>query len=319
MAEARRRAYEQFGVELRHEVEFLGDLELPPRDVGAARPAANTAGWQASVSVRRASRRARAPRLRPSLPRRRRSGARALRAVGTLAPRRPRSRRARGRRLRRRARDRRSSRSTGSRSSASRARFGRRCGGPSCRSAARACSASTAPRSCGASRRCRPSARRATTVRSRTRCGSRVVPETPGRRPPPRHRDLARLGARESDRAHPERDERRPCAHLGQACDARVGGRDPRGPTRAGRQRGRSPSRRGSPPGSRPPSLAHDALVFRLRSGLELRLGAPTDVRLKLAIARRALRALPAGATYVDVSVPGRPVAGTDPQLSGRG
>lgn len=66
-------------------------------------------------------------------------------------------------------------------------------------------------------------------------------------------------------------------------------------------------------------ALAHDALVFRLRSGLELRLGAPTDVRLKLAIARRALRALPAGATYVDVSLPGRPVAGTDSQLSGRG
>lgn len=30
MAEARRRAHEQFGVELRHEVEFLGRLELPP-------------------------------------------------------------------------------------------------------------------------------------------------------------------------------------------------------------------------------------------------------------------------------------------------
>jgi UDP-N-acetylmuramate dehydrogenase len=29
MAEARRRASEQFGVELRHEVEFLGELELP--------------------------------------------------------------------------------------------------------------------------------------------------------------------------------------------------------------------------------------------------------------------------------------------------
>src|SRR5204862_48779 len=30
MAEARRRAREQFGIELEHEVEFLGDLELPP-------------------------------------------------------------------------------------------------------------------------------------------------------------------------------------------------------------------------------------------------------------------------------------------------
>ena len=32
MAEARRRASEQYGVELEHEVEFLGPLELPPLD-----------------------------------------------------------------------------------------------------------------------------------------------------------------------------------------------------------------------------------------------------------------------------------------------
>jgi cell division protein FtsQ len=66
-------------------------------------------------------------------------------------------------------------------------------------------------------------------------------------------------------------------------------------------------------------SLAHGELLYRLRSGVELRLGRPTDVRLKLAIARRALRHLPPGATYVDVSVPERPVAGQEnPQLSGR-
>jgi len=64
-------------------------------------------------------------------------------------------------------------------------------------------------------------------------------------------------------------------------------------------------------------SLRRNGLVFRLRSGLELRLGDPTDVRLKLAIARAALRRLPAGSTYVDVSVPGRPVAGNS-QVSGR-
>jgi UDP-N-acetylmuramate dehydrogenase len=29
MAEARRRAWEQFGIELQHEVQFLGELELP--------------------------------------------------------------------------------------------------------------------------------------------------------------------------------------------------------------------------------------------------------------------------------------------------
>jgi cell division protein FtsQ len=66
-------------------------------------------------------------------------------------------------------------------------------------------------------------------------------------------------------------------------------------------------------------SLARDGLVYRLRSGLELRLGEPTDVRLKLAIVRRALRRLPPGTLYLDVSVPQRPVAGSsDPQLSGR-
>jgi cell division protein FtsQ len=65
-------------------------------------------------------------------------------------------------------------------------------------------------------------------------------------------------------------------------------------------------------------SLAHGELVFHLRSGLEIRLGQPTDVRLKLAIARRALRRSPSGTTYVDVSVPGRPVAGANSQLSGR-
>jgi cell division septal protein FtsQ len=60
-------------------------------------------------------------------------------------------------------------------------------------------------------------------------------------------------------------------------------------------------------------------LTYRLRSGLEIRLGDPTDVRLKLAIARRALFDLPTGATYLDISVPRRPVAGTDPRVSGRG
>ena len=60
-------------------------------------------------------------------------------------------------------------------------------------------------------------------------------------------------------------------------------------------------------------AMTHNELVLRLRSGFELRLGVPTDVRLKLAVARRALRGLPAGAAYLDVSVPGRPVAGGQP------
>jgi cell division protein FtsQ len=66
-------------------------------------------------------------------------------------------------------------------------------------------------------------------------------------------------------------------------------------------------------------AMAHGELVLHLRSGLELRLGEPTDVRLKLAVARRALRGLPAGTAYLDLSVPRRPVAGTNPQVSGTG
>jgi cell division protein FtsQ len=66
-------------------------------------------------------------------------------------------------------------------------------------------------------------------------------------------------------------------------------------------------------------AMSHGELLFTLRSGIELRLGAPDDIRLKLAVARRALRFLPAGSLYLDVSVPGRPVAGANPQVSSRG
>jgi cell division protein FtsQ len=66
-------------------------------------------------------------------------------------------------------------------------------------------------------------------------------------------------------------------------------------------------------------SVARGELVFTLSTGLELRLGAPTDIRLKLAVARRALRVLPSGSVYLDVSVPVRLVAGTNPQVSSRG
>lgn len=51
-------------------------------------------------------------------------------------------------------------------------------------------------------------------------------------------------------------------------------------------------------------------LVFHLRSGLELVLGDGGDVKLKLAVAERALTMLPPGSTFLDVSIPGRPVSG---------
>ena len=61
-----------------------------------------------------------------------------------------------------------------------------------------------------------------------------------------------------------------------------------------------------------------EQLTLRLGSGLELRLGDPTHVDLKLAVAGRVLPLLPQGSGYLDLSVPDRPVAGPpslDPQV----
>lgn len=63
-------------------------------------------------------------------------------------------------------------------------------------------------------------------------------------------------------------------------------------------------------------SFSRGALVFRLRSGLQLVLGDPAAIRLKVAVAARALVAVPSGSTYLDVSVPGRAVSGTGSPLS---
>jgi cell division protein FtsQ len=56
-------------------------------------------------------------------------------------------------------------------------------------------------------------------------------------------------------------------------------------------------------------SDAGGLLVFHLRSGVELLLGRG-EVKLKVAVAEHVLAMLPTGATYLDVSNPGRPVAG---------
>lgn len=62
-------------------------------------------------------------------------------------------------------------------------------------------------------------------------------------------------------------------------------------------------------------------ITLGLRGGLEIRLGAPVDLRLKIAIAHALVPslALPAagGPDYLDVAVPERPVAGRNPQPSG--
>ena len=56
---------------------------------------------------------------------------------------------------------------------------------------------------------------------------------------------------------------------------------------------------------------ADHLLTLRLANGLELRLGDPSQVDLKLAIAAKVIPLLRDGSSYLDVSVPGRPVGGT--------
>jgi cell division protein FtsQ len=63
-------------------------------------------------------------------------------------------------------------------------------------------------------------------------------------------------------------------------------------------------------------TVGEEAITLRLRSGLELRLGEPVDLDLKLAVAAAALPKLQPGATYLDVSVPERPVAGAESSTS---
>lgn len=58
-------------------------------------------------------------------------------------------------------------------------------------------------------------------------------------------------------------------------------------------------------------SYTAGTLVFHLRSGLDLLLGDGGSVRLKVAVAEHTLAAVPSGSTFLDVSVPGRPVSGT--------
>jgi cell division protein FtsQ len=61
---------------------------------------------------------------------------------------------------------------------------------------------------------------------------------------------------------------------------------------------------------------ADGELTLVLAAGTELRLGDSGDLRLKLSIAKQLIP-LTVGATYVDISVPERPVAGYKPQVAG--
>jgi cell division protein FtsQ len=56
--------------------------------------------------------------------------------------------------------------------------------------------------------------------------------------------------------------------------------------------------------------VGREGLTFKLRSGIELRLGDTSDLAVKLEVARRVLPQLGELRGYLDVSVPERPVAG---------
>ncbi|MFL5980084.1 MAG: cell division protein FtsQ/DivIB [Gaiellaceae bacterium] len=62
-------------------------------------------------------------------------------------------------------------------------------------------------------------------------------------------------------------------------------------------------------------------ITLGLRGGLEIRLGAPVDLRVKIAIARGIVPGLglpsQGGPDYLDIAVPERPVAGRNPQPEG--
>lgn len=62
--------------------------------------------------------------------------------------------------------------------------------------------------------------------------------------------------------------------------------------------------------------VADGQYVYVLRGGVELRVGEPTNLPLKLAIAQQILARTPV-VGFLDVSVVERPVAGVDPQVSG--
>ena len=62
---------------------------------------------------------------------------------------------------------------------------------------------------------------------------------------------------------------------------------------------------------------ANGEITLALRSGREVRLGEPSDLPLKLAVAAQVLHGLDSDLRYLDVSVPERPVASANPQPSG--
>lgn len=90
----------------------------------------------------------------------------------------------------------------------------------------------------------------------------------------------------------------KPAVRVGEVLPPRLGGTLTRVLTEAGALRPRIATA----------GITGGQLVFHLRSGLDLLLGGPTDIALKVAVAARVLRQLPSWTRSIDVSVPSRPV-----------
>ena len=106
--------------------------------------------------------------------------------------------------------------------------------------------------------------------------------------------------------------KRRPAAHLDRArtSSSTSGLASSSGDLRTAVARRRAARRRPLPEPGRRPSRPTDGLTLRLRSGLEIRLGDATGRRAQArGGARGVLPLLPPGSAYLDVSVPERPVA----------
>ena len=311
MAEARRRANEQYGVELRHEVEFLGELDTAAARVGAPRPRRTRAGGPAAPTrqgtgaacARRLARRCRARGGCRPLQRSPASHRRAARSRPVLASSRspPGSTPSRGRR------------------SAFAISTLEVDGAPA--AVQQQVKHSLAPL-LGTNLLALDGAaleRRAEALPTVVSIGYdrafphtlriHVVPERPvavlrrGKETwlvSARGRVVARIPTGTDPGSHGSGCRGRPTSHSARSSRRRS----------AARQRGRSPPRRTSRPGSRPSRSPTATSSSGSTPASSSGSANPTDVRLKLAIARRALAQLPPGATYLDISVPGRPVAG---------
>ena len=304
MAEARRRAHEQYGVRARARGRVPRRARAA-RAVGGTAPATNSEAMPARVRFPRSI--ARVDTLAPTLQNvGRGASARVARASSPRRAARSRSvspsSRSRSAVTCSRARHR-SSRSTRFRFRAGRRRSRGRSARRSRRSPASLSSGSTARRSWRESTRFRRSSAQATTATSRTRCASSSSRSAPrpccGRGP---DSWLVSTRGRVMERLASSAVPRLPRIWISTKTQVRTGGQVAgAGAAAVARAAGFAGA---FAPRIVSASYTNGTLVFHLRSGVELLLGDASDVKLKLAVAERVLTMLPAGSTFLDVASP---------------